>query len=35
MEGLNVTYLWMGGVVAMMLIFGVAAIIGYLRQKPD
>ncbi|WP_286829582.1 MULTISPECIES: hypothetical protein [Kordiimonas] len=35
MNELNVTHLWMGGVVAMMLVFGAFALVGYLRQKSD
>jgi len=33
MEELAVTRLWMGGVVAMMLVFGIFAIVGYLRRR--
>ncbi len=32
MEEIVVTRLWMAGVVAIMAIFGVIALIGYLRQ---
>jgi hypothetical protein len=32
-EELTVTRLWMAGVVAMMLVFGVIAAVGYLRRK--
>ena len=34
MEGLDVTRLWMGGVVAMMLLFALVAYVGYRRQPP-
>ncbi|HEY5622451.1 MAG TPA: hypothetical protein VIV14_01740 [Gammaproteobacteria bacterium] len=33
MEEIVVTRLWMAGVVAAMAIFGVAALIGYLRRE--
>ena len=33
MEDLAVTRLWMAGVVAAMAVFGIIAIVGYLRQK--
>lgn len=33
MEELVVTRVWMAGVVAMMLVFGVTAIVGVMRQK--
>lgn len=33
MEEIVVTRLWMAGVVSMMLVFGVTAVIGLLRQK--
>ena len=32
MEEIVVTRLWMAGVVAMMAIFSVIALVGYLRQ---
>jgi hypothetical protein len=32
MEEIVVTRLWMAGVVAIMIIFGVCALVGYLRQ---
>jgi hypothetical protein len=35
MDELIVTRLWMAGVVAMMLVFGVTAVIGVLRQKRE
>jgi uncharacterized membrane protein len=33
MEEIVVTRLWMAGVVAAMAIFGIAAVIGYLRRE--
>lgn len=33
MDEIVVTRLWMAGVVAMMLVFGVTAVIGVVRQK--
>jgi len=33
MEALQVTQLWMGGVVLMMLVFGVIAGAGYALRK--
>ena len=33
MEELQVTQLWMGGVVLMMLVFGVLAFVGYFLRK--
>ena len=33
MEDLFVTRLWMAGVVAMMLVFGITALVGLARQK--
>lgn len=33
MEELVVTQLWMGGVVLMMLVFGVLALVGYFLRK--
>ena len=33
MEELVVTRVWMGGVVAMMLVFAVIAVVGYLRYR--
>ncbi len=33
MDELQVTQLWMGGVVLMMVAFGVIAIVGYLLHK--
>ncbi len=33
MEELTVTTFWMGGVVAMMLIFGAIAVVGLYQQK--
>lgn len=33
MEEIVVTRVWMAGVVAMMLVFGVTAIVGVMRQK--
>ncbi len=33
MEDLVVTRLWMAGVVAMMSVFGVIALIGYLKSR--
>lgn len=35
MEELAVTRLWMAGVVAAMAVFGIIAIVGYLRHKDD
>ena len=37
MDEIVVTRLWMAGVVAMMVVFGVVAIVGVLRQgdEPD
>ena len=35
MDEIIVTRLWMAGVVAMMVVFGVVAIIGVLRQGGD
>ena len=31
--GMTVTQSWMAGVVGMMLLFGVAALIGYVKKK--
>lgn len=33
MEELQLTQLWMGGVVLMMLVFGAIALTGYLLHK--
>jgi hypothetical protein len=33
MEELVVTQLWMGGVVLMMIVFGVLAAVGYVLHK--
>lgn len=33
MDELVVTRLWMAGVVAMMLVFGITALVGISRQK--
>lgn len=33
MEGMNTTLIWQAGVVSMMLIFGLIALIGYLKQE--
>ena len=33
MEEMTVTAVWMGGVVAMMLVMGVIAIVGLYREK--
>ena len=33
MDEIVVTRLWMAGVVAMMVVFGVVAIVGVLRQR--
>jgi hypothetical protein len=33
MEELEVTRLWMAGVVTMMLVFGITAVVGVIRQK--
>jgi len=33
MEGIAVTQVWMGGVVAMMLVFGVIVAVGLYKQK--
>ena len=33
MEELVVTRVWMGGVVAMMLVFAVIAVVGYFRYR--
>ena len=33
MEELEVTRLWMAGVVTMMLVFGVTAVVGVIRQN--
>lgn len=35
MEGLDTTVVWMLGVVAAMVVFGVAAAIGYFRTPPE
>ena len=35
MEELFVTRLWMAGVVAAMVIFGIIALIGHLRQTKN
>jgi len=35
MDEIVVTRLWMAGVVAMMLIFGVTALVGIARQKKN
>lgn len=35
MEEIAVTRLWMAGVVAAMVVFGVIAFIGYRRQSAD
>lgn len=35
MEEIVVTRLWMAGVVAMMVVFGVVAVVGVLRQRKD
>jgi len=35
MDELVVTRLWMAGVVTMMLVFGVTAVVGILRQKRE
>jgi hypothetical protein len=33
MAELQVTQLWMGGVVAMMIMFAAIALVGYLRKR--
>ena len=33
MAELEVTRIWMGGVVSMMLVFAVIAFVGYLRYR--
>ena len=33
MEELEVTRLWMGGVVGMMLVFALVALVGYVLRK--
>lgn len=35
MDEIIVTRLWMAGVVAMMVVFGVVAVVGVLRQGRD
>ncbi|MGI9270505.1 MAG: hypothetical protein ACR2QT_01925 [Woeseiaceae bacterium] len=35
MDEIVVTRLWMAGVVAMMLVFGITAMIGIARQKKN
>lgn len=35
MEEVVVTRLWMAGVVGAMLVFGIVALIGYMRQTDD
>jgi hypothetical protein len=35
MEEIVVTRLWMAGVVAAMLVFGIIALIGYRRQNSN
>ncbi len=35
MEDLFVTRLWMAGVVAAMIVFGVIALVGYFRGSKD
>jgi hypothetical protein len=35
MEELIVTRLWMAGVVAAMAVFGIIALVGYLRQNKN
>ncbi len=35
MEEIVVTRLWMAGVVTIMLAFGITAVIGVFRQKPE
>lgn len=35
MDELVVQKLWMAGVVASMVVFGLAALVGYLRQSKD
>jgi hypothetical protein len=35
MEEIAVTRLWMAGVVAAMLVFGIIALIGHLRQRAN
>lgn len=35
MEAMNVTTVWMGGVVAMMLVVGVIAVAGLYREKKN
>lgn len=37
MEGIDTTQVWMLGVVSAMVIFGIAAAIGYIRnpEEPD
>lgn len=33
MAELEVTRIWMGGVVSMMLVFGTIALVGYLKYR--
>ena len=35
MDEIVVTRLWMAGVVAMMLVFGITALVGLARQRND
>jgi hypothetical protein len=35
MEELEVTKYWMAGVVGMMLVFGIIAIVGWLKHGKD
>ena len=35
MDGLSTTIIWMAGVVGMMLVFGLIALVGVIRNKDD
>lgn len=35
MEAISVTGIWMAGVVGMMLVFGIIAVVGILRNPTD
>lgn len=35
MEGVDTTQVWMMGVVSAMVVFGIAAIIGYIRNPEE
>lgn len=34
MEATTVTHLWMGGVIAVMLVYAVFATLGLMKRKP-